>query len=215
MSATFTLRAGEGRSSTADGNASLLFTCVAIGIDSVTERAHRYHMGRDILIGLAIVLLLCVDGWGCAGSPDARDAWCDTHQCDLTPLALAPVTGGDNITPSAVRWLSTGSGLDIIEDAYGVPVAFVPEVTFEGSESSCGATRNTFFKGELISSEIQIAFPAPDGCSPAWVTLMHEAIHSFCPSAHHMPSGVFAEHADSASRIDSATAAMLRDCVTR
>lgn len=154
---------------------------------------------------------------GCSGvvEPSFAEQWCAEHACDLTPLALAPAVGGPNVTPSAVKWLRDGTGLDIVEDAFGVPVRFVDVLSDPASEGGCATTATASdSSGAVLGSEIEIVFPEPPGCRPAWATLMHEAIHAFCPGAEHTTSGgIFDEHANPTVRVDAEAADLLLSCV--
>jgi hypothetical protein len=160
----------------------------------------------------ARILLPAILAFGCSAAPSELDQWCAAHRCNLTPLAIAPVQGGANVTPAAIRRLRDATGLGFIEDAYGVPVRFVDVLSDPDSDGACGTTTIGYANGEPVSAEIEIVFPAPAGCRPAWATLLHEAIHAFAPRAAHTETGgVFDLKSSSSVAIDDAARALLCD----
>jgi hypothetical protein len=191
-------------------------------IDSRRHRRVRLHNARmpakpskPISTGLGLTLflcilgLLCVNGWGCCSAPTG---YCETHRCDFTPLALAPVAQHDDVTPTAIAMLRKGTGLDFVQDDYGIPVTFVAQFSDVSADGDCAITVNMFDQyGVWMSASIEIAYPVPAGCRPPWATLMHEAIHAFRPRTEHTATGLFALKSNEVNYVDPAARAILCD----
>lgn len=150
---------------------------------------------KDYVIGLGVVLLLCVDGWGCAAPENET---CREHRCNAVAMAFEAT---DPLVEHVVADLRESTGADVITDPYGVPVLWVPEVTSrETGERLCGVTRYARRKssGDILWQEIWIATESREGCGPMSRTLAHELIHALAPDAAHIEGpAAFADPASS------------------
>jgi len=155
-------------------------------------------MVKRFLVSFATVLLLSVDGWGCAAH--------EPVPVGSTFASLEPELDA-YVDAMAVRLARATGRHDVAASPDGaIPVYFLDGMTSVRPDTGevvedCGNTLWRSQDGVFVSVEIRIdPTPAPN-CPPIQVTLLHEGMHGLAPDAAHADRGVFAEAAQG-SRVD-------------
>lgn len=155
------------------------------------------------VMALLVLLLLCVDGWGCMAHNPLDNEWCETHRCDYVERAVD--SGNHPHVATALENLNAASGLDLVEDETGVPVYFVPQTYDLKGAEVCGVTYITRSgsSGAMLSMEVEVALAPTLDCAPLWMVIRHEiACHVLTEGKSHTESGMCAPHGGGALEPD-------------
>lgn len=154
------------------------------------------------LLFVLILLVLCVDGFGCSPvgedvEPQRTTFWSDDPE--LRPY----------VEQMAARLSKATGRRDIFVEPGGIPVTFGKPLYF--GEPVCALTQHSAYAdGSAIPLDMTIDPEPPAGfCMPLVATLLHEGIHALAPNLPHTLAGIFQERAGTVSRIDSESLAAL------